>query len=347
MAGSKRRQRSAKDAKDAKAQSGSSEDGSKKAVIAAMGANFAIAVTKLGAALFTGSSSMLAEGIHSIIDTANQGFLLIGLARAKKPADARHPFGYSAEIYFWSFMVAIFIFALGSGFSMFEGIEKLLAKEESPIESPIVALVVLFLSFCFEGYSWSIAFKEFNKRRRGRGWIKDFADMKDPSIFVVLFEDSAACIGVVIAAIGIALAWATGIHMFDAIGSIVIGVLLGVVAILLAIEVKGLLIGEAAGPELDGFVRDHIKHRHAVLAINELRTLHLGPSDVLLTMSLDFRDDVVSQRIETIVSEIEAAVRDEFPIVRKVYVEVQSKTGHESLRDGADEMASAPDAKTA
>ena len=336
MAASKRRQVSAE---DAKSQSGSSGDGSKKTVIAAMGSNLAIAVTKLGAAIFTGSSSMLAEGIHSIIDTANQGFLLIGLARAKKPADARHPFGYSAEIYFWSFMVAIFIFALGSGFSMFEGIEKLLADEESAIESPIVALVVLFLSFCFEGYSWSVAFKEFNNGRRGRGLIQDFTDMKDPSIFVVLFEDSAACIGVVIAAIGIGLAWATGIHMFDAIGSIVIGVLLGIVAILLAIEVKGLLIGEAAGPELEGFVRENLQDRRDVIAINELRTLHLGPSDVLLTVSLDFRDDVVSQRIETIVSEIESAVRDEFPIVRKVYVEVQSKAGHEWLRDDANEMA--------
>ena len=336
MAGSKRRQRAAQ---SAKAESDSSADSGKKTVIAAMVANLAIAVTKLGAALFTGSSSMLAEGIHSIIDTANQGFLLIGLARAKKPADAKHPFGYSAEIYFWSFMVAIFIFALGSGFSMFEGIEKLLANEESAIESPIIALVVLFLSFCFEGYSWSVAFKEFNKSRRGNGWIQDFSDMKDPSIFVVLFEDSAACIGVVIAGIGISLSWATGIHMFDAIGSIVIGVLLGIVAILLAIEVKGLLIGEAAGPELEGFVRENIKDRREVIAINELRTLHLGPSDVLLTMSLDFRDGVVSQRIETIVSEIESAVRDEFPIVRKVYVEVQSKAGHEWLRDAADEMA--------
>ena len=344
MAGSKRRQGAAANAQSS---SGPSEDGSRKTVIAAMVANLAIAVTKLGAALFTGSSSMLAEGIHSIIDTANQGFLLIGLARAKKPADAKHPFGYSAEIYFWSFMVAIFIFALGSGFSMFEGVEKLLSREETELASPIVALVVLFLSFCFEGYSWSVAFKEFSEQRRGRSFLQDFSDMKDPSIFVVLFEDSAACIGVVIAAIGISLAWVTGIHMFDAIGSIVIGVLLGVVAILLAIEVKGLLIGEAAGPELDSFVRDHVKNRREVIAINELRTLHLGPSDVLLTMSLDFRDGVVSQHIEAIVSEIETAVRDEFPIVRKVYVEVQSKAGHASLRDETDPLAGTPEPKTA
>ena len=339
MAGSKRRLRSAE--QTAKKNPASSKDGSKKTVIAAMCANLAIAVTKLVAALFTGSSSMLAEGIHSVIDTANQGFLLIGLSRAKKPADAKHPFGYSAEIYFWSFMVAIFIFALGSGFSMFEGIEKLLSSEQSAIEAPLVALVVLGLSFIFEGYSWSIAFKEFNERRRGNGLLQDFADMKDPSIFVVLFEDSAACIGVVIAAIGIALSWTTGIHMFDAIGSIVIGVLLGIVAILLAIEVKGLLIGEAAGPELVQFVEHHVRDHQEILEINEIRTLHLGPSDVLLTMSLDFRDGVVSQRIETLVSRIEAAVRDEFPIVRKTFIEVQSSAGHRALREDDDVIAGA------
>ena len=271
---------------------------------------------------------MLAEGIHSIIDTANQVFLLIGIKRAKKPPNERHPFGYGSEIYFWSFLVAIFIFALGSGFSIFEGVEQILAAKEGPIESPIVALGVLFLAFCFEGYSWSVAFKEFNRRRRGRGLLEDFRDMKDPSIFVVLFEDSAACIGVVIAAIGITLSWTTGIHAFDAIGSIVIGVLLGIVAVLLAIEVKGLLIGEAAGPELDSAVRHHIAGHGEIIAINELRTLHLGPSDVLLTMSVDFRDNVVSQRIEALVSQIETAIRKEFPIVRKVYVEVQSTSGH-------------------
>ncbi|MCK5933191.1 MAG: cation transporter [Fulvimarina manganoxydans] len=310
-------------------------DGSRKAVIAAMGANLAIAVTKLVAAVFTGSSSMLAEGFHSIIDTANEGFLLIGLKRAKKPADEKHPFGYGSEVYFWSFLVAIIIFALGAGFSIFEGVEGLIAGESESINSPLVALGVLALSFCFEGYSWSVAFREFQDRRRGNGLLRDFRDMKDPSIFVVLFEDSAACLGILIAAAGVGLAWGTGIPAFDAIGSILIGVLLGVTAVLLAIEVKGLLIGEAAGPEMEERIRDRIADQPEIIGVNELRTLHLGPSDVLLTMSLDFRDDVVSQRIETIVTEIERRVRDAFPIVRRVFVEVQSQQGHQALAGGA------------
>ncbi|MBP0615369.1 cation diffusion facilitator family transporter [Jiella mangrovi] len=308
-----------------------SSEGSKGAIIAAAGANLAIAVTKFVAALFTGSSSMMAEGFHSVIDTANQGFLLIGLAKSKKPPDEKHPFGYGAEVYFWSFLVAIFLFALGAGFSTYEGVMGLISGE-SELTSPLVALGVLFLAFCFEGYSWSVAFKEFQHRRRGEGFLRDFRNMKDPSIFVVLFEDTAACIGIVIAAIGVGLSWATGIHIFDAIGSILIGILLGVTAILLAIEVKGLIIGEAAGPEVDRFVRDHLGSKSEIAAINEMRTLHLGPSDVLLTLSVDFKDDVVSQRIESIVTETERKVRDEFPIVRKVYVEVQSQTGHRDMK---------------
>lgn len=310
----------------------SADEGSKGTVYAAMGANLAIAVTKMGAAIFTGSSSMLAEGIHSVIDTANQVFLLIGINRAQKPPDARHPFGYGSEVYFWSFLVAIFIFALGSGFSIFEGVEKLLEGEGGAIEAPIVALVVLFLAFCFEGYSWSVAFREFNERRRGRGLLRDFRDMKDPSVFVVLFEDTAACIGVVIAGIGITLSWLTGIHTFDAAGSIVIGILLGVVAIMLAIEVKGLLIGEAAGPELEEGVRRQVARHDEIVDINEIRTLHLGPNDILLTMSVDFRDDVMSQRVEQLVTEIDTAIRDEFAKVRKVYVEVQSQAGHRKIQ---------------
>ena len=323
-----------------KTQSGGSSEGSKGAIIAAGGANLAIAATKFAAALFTGSSSMLAEGFHSVIDTANQGFLLIGLAKSKKPPDAQHPFGYGAEIYFWSFLVAIFLFALGAGFSTYEGVMGLLSGE-SELTSPLVALGVLFLAFCFEGYSWSVAFKEFQERRKGKGLLHDFREMKDPSIFVVLFEDSAACIGIVIAAIGVGLSWSTGIHEFDAIGSILIGILLGITAVLLAIEVKGLLIGEPAGPEMENLIRERLGNRPEILAINELRTLHLGPEDVLLTMSVDFRDDVVSQRIEAMVSETERRIRERFPIVRKVYIEVQSQSGHCDLaaRDAEDHPA--------
>lgn len=306
-------------------------EGSRKTVYAAIAANFGIAVTKFGAALFTGSSSMLAEGIHSVIDTVNEGFLLLGMRRARKPADAKHPFGYGVEIYFWSFVVAILIFALGAGFSIFEGVEALLTQESTAISSPLVALVVLGISFCFEGYSWTVAFREFQKRRKGRDILADFRDLKDPSIFVILFEDSAACIGIVIAAAGIALAWATGIHMFDALGSILIGVLLGVTALLLSIEVKGLLIGEPASAELEKAVREGVGRRQEILAVNELRTLHLGPNDVLLTMSCDFKDNVMSQDIEAAVSDIETKIKKRFPIVRRLYIEVQSREAHRQM----------------
>ncbi|MEX6507654.1 cation diffusion facilitator family transporter [Jiella sp. M17.18] len=316
-----------------KAKQNTDEDGSKTTVYAAIGSNLAIAVTKFGAAMFTGSSSMLAEGIHSVIDTANEGFLLLGMHRAKKPATDKHPFGYGVEVYFWSFVVAILIFALGAGFSIFEGVETLMTGESGGVDSPIIALVVLGLAFCFEGYSWSVAFREFQERRKGRGFFRDFRDLKDPSIFIVLFEDSAACIGVVIAALGIGLSWATGIHQFDAIGSILIGILLAVTAVLLAIETKGLLIGESAGPEIEETVHDRVSGIDEIVAVNELRTLHLGPSDVLLTMSVDFKDDVPSQRIEAVVSEIERRVKQRFPIVRRVYIEVQSQSGHKSFAD--------------
>ncbi|KQT83508.1 cation diffusion facilitator family transporter [Aurantimonas sp. Leaf443] len=312
------------------------QEGSRKAVFAAMGANLAIAVTKFGAALYTGSSSMLAEGIHSLIDTANEGFLLLGLHRAKKPANARHPFGYGVEIYFWSFVVAILIFALGAGFSIFEGVETLLSEDGGSVQAPYVALAVLALSFLFEGLSWRVAYREFNARRAGNGLVRDLRDMKDPSVFVVLFEDSAACIGIVIAALGIALAWTTGIHAFDAIGSILIGVLLAATAAILAVETKGLLIGEAASPEMEALVRERVAELPEIVAVNELRTLHMGPNDVLLTMSVDFEDGVVSQRIEALVSEIETRLRRRFPLVRRVYIEVQSRSGHAALADGED-----------
>ncbi|WP_102958365.1 cation diffusion facilitator family transporter [Mangrovicella endophytica] len=304
------------------------QDGGSKAVYAAIGSNLGIAVTKFVAAFFTGSSSMLAEGIHSIIDTANEALLLLGMRRARRPADARHPFGYGVEIYFWSFVVAILIFGLGAGFSIFEGIEAILTGESEAVASPIVALVVLALSFCLEGYSWTVAFREFQKVRGGRGLIRDFRDLKDPSIFVVLFEDTAACLGLVIAALGIAAAWATGMPVFDAVGSILIGILLAITAAILAVEVKGLLIGEAASPDIVETIRTRVAARPEIVAVNEIRTMHLGPNDVLLTMSIDFADGVLSQQIEAAVSEIETRVKARYPIIRRLYIEVQSREAH-------------------
>jgi cation diffusion facilitator family transporter len=306
-------------------------DGGKTTVYAALAANCGIAVTKFIAAGFSGSSAMLAEGIHSTVDTANQGFLLLGMARAKKPADDAHPFGYGVEIYFWAFIVAVLIFALGSGLSIYEGIRALLHGGHEAEGVPWIPFGVLAASFCFEGYSLSVAAREFTSVRKHRGLVRDLQDLKDPSIFVVLAEDSAACIGVVIAAIGLTLSWLTGNPFWDAAASIAIGILLGITAAFLSIEVKGLLIGESTDPDIVATIRGRVEAYPEIITINEIRSLHLGPSEVLLTLSIDFRDDVVSQRIEEIVTETEKNIRRHFPIVRRVYLEVQSRSGHDEM----------------
>ncbi len=302
-------------------------------VYAALAANAGIAVTKFVAAALSGSSAMMAEGIHSTIDTANEGFLLLGMVRANKPADDEHPFGYGVESYFWSFIVAVLIFSLGAGLSIYEGIRALLHGGHEADGVPWIAFGVLAVAFCFEGYSWSVAARHFGAIRRGAGLVSDLKDLKDPSIFVVLAEDSAACAGILVAAAGLALAWLTGNPVWDASASIVIGFLLGLTAIFLAIEVKGLLIGESADPDIVEEVRRRIEDLPEILSVNEILTLHLGPHDVLLTMSIDFADDVPSQRIEAIVTEAERRIRSRFPVVKRVFLEVQSSAGHQQIED--------------
>ena len=309
----------------------SHQDGGKATVYAALIANLGIAVTKFVAAAFSGSSAMLAEGIHSTIDTANEGFLLLGMSRARKPADARHPFGHGGEVFFWSFIVAVLIFALGAGLSIYEGVRAILHGGHDPEGVPWIPFGVLAVSLCFEGYSLSVAIREFLKVRAGRGLIRDLRDMKDPSIFVVLAEDSAACLGLVVAFAGLALSWLTANPLFDASASIVIGVLLGITAILLAIEVKGLLVGEAADPRMTQAIREMVVDVSEIEHVNEIRSLHLGPHQVLLTLSIDFADDVVSQRIEAIVTRLDRDIRDRFDTVHSVFLEVQSRDGHRRI----------------
>ena len=227
--------------------------GSKKVIYAALIGNALIAVTKFAAATVTGSSAMLAEGIHSLVDTGNQGLLLYGLARAGKPADEKHPFGYGAELYFWAFVVAIMIFAIGAGISIYEGVHKVM--DPHAITNPLINYVVLGLAMIFEGVAWWIALKEFRTRKGKRGWIEAVRDSKDPSVFTVLFEDTAAMLGLIVAFLGIAGAQYFGIAALDGTASIVIGVILAITAALLAYETKGLLIGEAAAPEVVETVR--------------------------------------------------------------------------------------------
>lgn len=309
------------------------QDSGKATVYAALAANCGIAVTKFIAAALSGSSAMLAEGIHSAIDTANQGFLLLGMRKAKKPPDADHPFGYSAEIYFWAFIVAVLIFALGSGLSIYEGIRALMHGGHEPAGVPWIPFAVLAVSFGFEGYSLSVAFRKFLEIRNGQGLWRDLRNLKDPSIFVVLAEDSAACTGLVIAAAGLTVSWLTGDPFWDAAASIGIGGLLGLTAFVLAVEVKSLLIGESTDPDIIDCIRDRLSGLPEVTAINDIRSLHFGPHDVLVTLSVDFENDVPAHRIEEIVTRAERRIRKRFPIVKRVFLEVQSRSGHDSLTE--------------
>lgn len=307
--------------------------GSRFTVIAAIGANGAIAVVKFIAAFFTGSSSMLSEGVHSLVDTANEALLLLGISRSNRPPDKRHPFGYGIELYFWSFVVAMLIFALGSGVSIYEGVLAFGAGHK--VGSPIVAFVVLAAAFVFEGMSWTVAYREFNTTRGERGFFQHFRAHKDPAVFIVLMEDSAACIGVLIAATSLALSLWTGDTRYDAAGSIAIGIVLGVTAYVLAYETKDLLIGEAANPELSTEIRRMLQDHPDVETVNELRTLHLGPHEILAVVSLDFANGIPSERIETTVSDLERKIRMRFPDIRRVYIEAQDRQGHLALAEQA------------
>lgn len=315
--------------------------GNRFTVIAAIAANGAIAVVKFIAAFFTGSSSMLSEGIHSLIDTANEALLLLGISRSSRPPDKRHPFGYGIELYFWSFVVAILIFALGAGVSIYEGILALGARHE--VDYPMVAFVVLAAAFVFEGMSWTVAYREFNTTRGDRSFFAHFRAHKDPAVFIVLMEDSAACIGVLIAAASLALSLWTGDTRYDAAGSIAIGVVLGITAYLLAHETKGLLIGEAANPELSSAIRQMLQDHPDVDSVNELRTVHLGPHEILVVVSVDFRNDISAEQVETTVSDLEREIRNRFADVRRVYIEAQSREDHLALAERTMAPGGAPD----
>jgi len=300
--------------------------GSKKVIYAALVGNALIAITKFFAAGITGSSAMLSEGIHSCVDTGNQGLLLYGLWRAKKPADEKHPFGYGAELYFWAFVVAILIFAIGSGISIYEGIQKVLHPH--PVSDPMINYIVLGLAFLFEGVAWAIALKEFRTTKGRRGWLEAIQESKDPSVFTVLFEDSAAMAGLLVAFVGIFCAQYFGIAALDGAASIVIGVILAITAILLAYETKGLLIGEAAAPEVVKVIRNIASATAVVDRVNEIRTLHRGPNDILLALSLDFENNLTAGKVEDAIHDLETAIKQQFPQVRRIFIEIQSAADH-------------------
>jgi len=298
-----------------------SANASTKVIIAALIGNTAISITKFFAAFTTGSSAMLSEGIHSLVDTGNQILLLHGLKQAKKPADEEFPFGHGKEIYFWSFIVAILIFAVGSGVSIYEGIRHVIHPAQ--IENPMVNYIVLSLALVFEGGAWYFAFKEFGKVKGKRGYIEAVQRGKDPSMFVVLFEDSAAMLGLLIALLGIWLTQVTGIAIFDGIASIMIGLILGGTAVWLAVETKGLLIGEGANSEVIHNIRQIAESFEGVEKVNELLTMYMGPEFLLVNISIRFKRGQLTRELESVIQELDSAIKAEHEMVKRIFIEAE------------------------
>ncbi|MEJ2456035.1 MAG: cation diffusion facilitator family transporter [Candidatus Thiodiazotropha sp.] len=298
--------------------------GSKKVIFAALAGNTLIAVTKFVAAFFTGSSAMLSEGIHSLVDTGNQGLLLYGIARSKRPADDEFPFGHGKEIYFWSFIVAILIFALGGGISIYEGIKHI--EHPEPIQNPLINYLVLGLAMLFEGAAWLFAFREFTRAKGKWGYVEAIQRAKDPSIFVVLFEDTAAMLGLMVAFAGITLTQLTGNLWFDGIASIIIGLILVGTAIWLAYETKGLLIGESAGRNVVEGIRSMVGAQVLVEHVNEVLTMHMGPDFILVNLSVDFADQATAGQIESAIGEMDKSIKQRFPQVKRIFIEAEKRS---------------------
>jgi cation diffusion facilitator family transporter len=300
--------------------------GSLGTVLVAGTANLAIAVAKIVAGALTGSSSMLAEGAHSVADTVNQLFLLTALKRSKKPADAQHPFGYGMERYFWSLLAAVGIFVLGAGFSVYEGIHSLI--HPAPVESLVVAYVVLAVSVLFEGTSWLKAVLQLRREAGERrvGVLRHLVTTPDPTVTTVAFEDTAALVGLVVAAAGITLHAMTGSGVWDGLASILIGVLLVGVAVSLGAQSKRNLIGEAM-PEQDRDALTRLINESAgVDVVVELLTMRLGPDDVLVAARVDIDDEASGGDVEQVADQVEHRIREAYPEVRHVFLDPTTAT---------------------
>jgi cation diffusion facilitator family transporter len=298
--------------------------GSKLAVYAAAAGNLAIAASKFVAFAFTGSSAMLTEGVHSLVDTGNQGLLLLGLRRAERPPDAAHPFGYGMEQYFWSFVVALMIFALGGAFSIYEGVLKL--RHPEPLDRAWINFLVLGLAIVFEGGSFAVAFSQHRKRNPGP-LIRSIRRSKDPSLFSVLLEDTAALIGLAIALAGVTAASLFGIERADGAASIGIGLLLTGVAVFMANETRSLLTGEAARPEVVAEVRRILEADPRVVEVVEVLSMHLGPQEILVGVTLDLRDDLPGGEVEAAATQLSAAIQRAQPAITRLFLRPGERTG--------------------
>jgi cation diffusion facilitator family transporter len=295
---------------------------SKKVIYAALAGNLAIALTKFVAAAFTGSSAMLSEGVHSLVDTGNGGLLLYGMHRAARPPDRMHPLGHGRELYFWSFIVALLVFALGAGVSFYEGVTHILAPE--PISDPKVNYIVLGLSLLFEGASWTVALREFRRTQGRQGWFQAVRTSKDPSVYTVLFEDSAAMLGLLVAFAGILAADLLEMPELDGVASIGISAILGATAVFLARESKGLLLGEPAAPEVQQRVLAIAAEDPAVQRANGILSVHIGPEEIVAGLSIEFEDERTAQEIEACVERVEARLKRELPQITGLFIKPQA-----------------------
>ena len=291
---------------------------STRTLVVALLANLGIAAAKFVAAAITGSSAMLTEGVHSVVDSTNQLLLMWGRRAAKRPPDRFHPFGYGRELYFWSFVVAVLVFSLGAGVSIYEGIIHIADPEEAV--SPYIAYAVLLVAFLLEGWSTLEAFNDFKKAKGRLGWWKAVRQSKDPPAFIVLLENGAAMAGIVAAAIGLMLSQFSGDPFYDGAASVVIGIILGLTAMLLAYESKGLLIGEAADPELVSGLRRLVSAKEGVVGVGHVLTIHSAPDQITGMINVDFDDRMLAREVERLVCDVELEARERWPHLRQLFI---------------------------
>lgn len=295
---------------------------SKTAIYAAITGNLAIAVTKFAAAAFSGSPAMLSEAVHSVVDTGNEFLLLLGLWLSRRPPDFEHPFGHGRELYFWSLIVALTVFAVGGGVSVYEGVAHVLRPET--VADPTWNYVVLACSFVFEGASWLFGWRAFRKMKGAQGPLEAVHNSKDPTTFIVVFEDTGALAGLLIAFCGIFFGQQLGKPYLDGVASILIGLMLGLMAVFLAYETHGLLIGEGYGRETLRRLRATVETDKAVERVNRLLTLFFGPEEVMLTLEVRFRRDLSASEVRAAISRVKQLVRREHPEIRRIYFAAES-----------------------
>ena len=298
---------------------------SRRVVNAALIGNVLVAATKFAAAAITGSSAMMSEAVHSLADTGNELLLIYGLRRAAQPPDADHPFGHGRELYFWSFIVALTVFALGSCASVYQGVQHV--RSPVPITNPVVNYVVLGLALVFESSSWVVALKQFRAAKGEDGYLEAVQRSKDPATFIVLAEDTGAILGILIALAGTVAAAVLDRPVLDGVASIAIGILLGLIAIVLAPETKGLLIGEPARSELVSSICAMARAQPGIERSNGLFTVHLGPRQVVAALSVEFADRLSAGEVETIVATLEDRVRKAHPEVVSLLIKPQKPEG--------------------